>query len=180
MSRIEERLITSSDVSNLERRLEVLEGQAADNQFDLVRKSYEKNDNVPDNCIIFTVYYCFQIQTRDNCQSLLIHFSSFQFLAMSREIRFVDNLLNNLSFISPAKCHYSRMRNFSRGLCGTRRRERRPVHYRLQHPKCSSRGKPNYRDTRNRFPRSQRGVDQHMCHTNQSEDNSACPSTTRR
>ena len=39
MSRIEERLITSSDVSNLERRLEELEGQAAENQFDLVRKS---------------------------------------------------------------------------------------------------------------------------------------------
>ena len=88
---------------------------------------------------------------------------------MSREIRFVDNLLNNLFFISPAECHYSRMRNFSRGLGGTRRRERRPVHYRLQHPKCSSRGKPNYRDTRNRSPGSQRGVDQHMCHTNQSK-----------
>lgn len=51
------------------------------------------------NCIIFKVYYCFQIQTRDNCQSLLIHFSSFQFLAMSHEIRFVDNLLNNLFFL---------------------------------------------------------------------------------
>lgn len=36
VSRIEERLITSSDVSNLERRLEVLEGQAAENQFDLL------------------------------------------------------------------------------------------------------------------------------------------------
>lgn len=83
-------------------------------------------------------------------------------------------------FISPAECHYSRMRNFSRGLCGTRRRERRPVHYRLQHPKCSSRGKPNYRDTRSRSPGSQQGVDQHMCHTNQSKDNSARPSTTRR
>ena len=132
------------------------------------------------NCIIFKVYYCFQIQTRDNCQSLLIHFSSFQFLAMSREIRFVDNLLNNLFFILPAECHYSRKRNFSRGLSGTRRRERRPVHYRLQHPKCSSRGKPNYRDTRSRSPGSQRGVDQHMCHTNQSKDNSARSSTTRR
>ena len=31
VSRIEERLITSSDVSNLERRLEVLEQQAAEN-----------------------------------------------------------------------------------------------------------------------------------------------------
>ena len=36
---IKESLVTSSDVSNLERRLEALEGQAAENQFDLVRKS---------------------------------------------------------------------------------------------------------------------------------------------
>ena len=39
VSEIKDSLITRSDVSNLERRLEVLEGQAAENQFDLVRKS---------------------------------------------------------------------------------------------------------------------------------------------
>ena len=44
------------------------------------------------------------------------------------------------------------MRNFSQGLCGTRRREQRPVYYRLQHPKCSSRGKSNHQDTRSRSP----------------------------
>ena len=39
VSEIKDSLITRSDVLNLERRLEVLEGQAAENQFDLVRKS---------------------------------------------------------------------------------------------------------------------------------------------
>ena len=39
VSEIKESLITHFDASNLERRLEVLEGQAAENQFDLVRKS---------------------------------------------------------------------------------------------------------------------------------------------
>ena len=45
------------------------------------------------------------------------------------------------------------MRNFSGGPHGTGKRERRPVHYRLQHPERSSR-KPNYRDPRNRSPGS--------------------------
>ena len=42
VSRIEEGMIKSSDVLNLERRLKVQEGQATENQFDLVRKSLKK------------------------------------------------------------------------------------------------------------------------------------------